>query len=76
MTATRVPPGPKGQFLLGNTLQFFDPLVNLPKWAREFGDVYSLRFPGLVYYVFNHPEQIEYVLRSHAKNFKKDVLTH
>ena len=42
---------------------------------REYGDVVWLRLGNLRTYLVSHPEHIEYVLRSHADNFRKDRLT-
>jgi cytochrome P450 len=68
----KVPPGPRGFWPLGNTLQYArDPLGFLTHCARTFGDVVRLTGPGLTFYMFNHPDQIETVLRSEHRHFIK-----
>src|SRR6516164_75430 len=49
-----------------------DPLGFATRSARTYGDVVCLRFGPLKYYMFNHPEAIEYVLRGNHRNFRKD----
>src|ERR1700722_18681866 len=46
-------------------------LDNLMHLAREHGDVVPLPEFGVPYYLFNHPEQIEEVLRKKQQLFKK-----
>ena len=76
MTVAKIPPGPKGQFLVGNTLQYMgDSLGFLTRCAREFGDVVRIRLGLSDHYVLNHPAFIEDVLRSHASDIIKDKLT-
>jgi cytochrome P450 len=73
---TKVPPGPKGNFLLGNVGEFVrDPLGFATRCAREFGNVVRVRLPH-VHYLLNHPGHIEYVLRTHHRDFSKDRWTH
>jgi cytochrome P450 len=73
MTATRVPPGPRGLLLIGNALQAWrDPFGFLERCARDHGDVVRVRFGTLVAYMVNHPRDIEYVLRTNHRNFIKD----
>src|SRR5262249_12895819 len=72
MADTRIPPGPRGQFLIGHVLQYLrDPLGFLSRGAREYGDVVRLRAPWLTFYVFNHPDHVEHVLRTHHRDFIK-----
>jgi cytochrome P450 len=76
MSATKTPPGPPGHWLLGHTFAYErDPLGFMTRCAREYGDVVSLRFPGMPTVMFNHPDQIEYVLRTAHQNFIKDKFT-
>src|SRR5262249_1330113 len=69
----KIPPGPKGLFLIGNALPILRDPFNYPvRCARDYGDVVRLRFGSLVFYLLNHPRDIEYVLRTHHRNFIKD----
>ncbi len=66
------PPGPKGNFLLGNSLQVKrDPLAFLTRCAREHGEIVRLRFAHQVAYLINKPDFIESVLVSNSQNFVK-----
>ena len=70
------PPGPKGSLLLGSTIAYLrDPMGFVEQAKRDYGDVVWLRLGNLRTYLVSHPEQIEYVLRTHADNFMKDKLT-
>ncbi|GAC1447490.1 MAG: cytochrome P450 [Isosphaeraceae bacterium] len=70
------PPGPKGRFLLGSTLDYMrDPLEFLTRCAREHGDVVRLRLGNSTYYALNHPALVEEALRAHASSVIKDRLT-
>src|SRR5256885_1326220 len=72
MTEPKVPPGPRGHFLIGNVLQCArDPLGFLSRCAKEYGDVVRLHAPGMTFYAFNHPDHIEQVLRSKHRDFIK-----
>jgi cytochrome P450 len=66
------PPGPKGH-LLGDNLQEYarDPLGFLSGCAREHGDIVRLRFMSQTFYLFSHPDLIEYVLVENNRNFVK-----
>ena len=76
MAVAKIPPGPEGQFLLGNTLQYMgDSLGFLTRSAREFGDVVRLRLGLSTYYMLNHPSLVEVALRSHASGVIKDKMT-
>jgi cytochrome P450 len=73
MASTRVPPGPPGHFLLGNALQIMrDPFGFVVRAARDHGDVVRFRFGPLVFYMLNHPDDIEHVLRGNHRNYIKD----
>ena len=72
----KLPPGPKGSFLLGNTIDYLrDQIGFLAAAAHQYGDVVGLRLGYLNTYILVHPEHIDYVLRSHADNFMKDKMT-
>jgi cytochrome P450 len=73
MATGKVPPGPRGLFLLGNTLSLLREPFDYPiRCARQYGDVVRLRFLGTEFYQLNHPDAIEYVLRGNHRNFSKD----
>ncbi len=75
MARTQQPAGPKGSFLIGNTLQYVrDPLGFMTK-ARDCGDVVRMRLGNLNCYLFNRPEDIEFILRGHGLRLRKDKLT-
>ena len=70
--STAVPPGPKGRFLDGNLQELRrDPLGLYTRCAREFGDFTSLRFGLRRVHLINHPDLIEQVLVTQARNFIK-----
>jgi cytochrome P450 len=71
-----LPPGPKGHLLFGHTLPLLrDPLTFARRWAREYGDVVRLRVGPMVVYLVSHPDDIERVLRSDHRRFRKDRMT-
>lgn len=70
------PPGPRGRFPVGNTLQYMaDPLNFLVETAGEFGDVSRLRLGNTTAYLLANPAHIEHVLRTRPEDFIKDKLT-
>src|SRR5271157_3877214 len=72
----KLPPGPRGGLLLGNTFAYMkDPLGFLEQAVRAHGDIVKLRLGNLRTYLLVHPQHIEYVLRTHHENFIKDKLT-
>src|SRR5437868_8251767 len=68
----RRPPGPKGTRVMGVMREFNrDALGFIERMQREYGDVVWSRFlyvPALFLY---QPDDIEYVLTTNAKNFRK-----
>jgi cytochrome P450 len=77
MQRAKIPPGPWGLLFLGHAWQLVrDPLGFAARCARTYGDVVCLRFGPLIYYMFSHPDAIEYVLRGNHRNFSKDKGTH
>ncbi len=76
MARLNVPPGPKGRFLVGNTLQYVaDPLGFLTRASREHGDIVRLRMGLMDYVLVGNPDLISQVLREQHSNFHKDKLT-
>ncbi len=72
-TASR-PPGPKGAPLMGVMRDFnADQLGFIDRMRDEYGDIVWMRFlyvPALFLY---HPDQVEYVLVTNARNFIKSM---
>src|SRR5438552_2632331 len=63
MARARLPPGPKGHFLLGNLLEFRrDNLAFYTRCARDFGDMVSFWLGPRLVVQLNHPDLIEHVL--------------
>jgi cytochrome P450 len=66
------PPGPKGTRIMGVMRDFNrDSLGFIDRAQRDYGDIVWTRFlyvPALFLY---HPNEIEYVLATNAKNFRK-----
>jgi cytochrome P450 len=74
MTETRIPPGPSSRLLA--PLRFLDycrdPLGYVTRVAKQYGDVVLLGGFGVPTFMFNHPDQIEEILRQKHRFFKKD----
>jgi cytochrome P450 len=70
----KLPPGPKGNFLLGNLAAVSrDWLGFYAKCAREYGDVVRLRYLHVPICLVMHPRDIEDVLVTKAGNFTKSA---
>ena len=66
------PAGPKARLLTGHLAAFRnDRLAFFLECARTYGDVVPLRLPGRPILLFSHPDLIEQVLVSQARNFVK-----
>jgi cytochrome P450 len=73
MAKAQVPPGPRGNFLFGNFLDFSrDPLGFLSLCAKEYPDVALMRVGRLNSYILNNPDHIEEVLVAKSRYFRKD----
>jgi len=73
MPQAKIPPGPRGHFLLGCLPEYVrDTLDFMTRLAREYGDAARFRLGRMPYYLFNHPDQIEEVLRTKSEHFIKD----
>jgi len=74
-TASSLPPGPKGQFLVGSLPAYSrDPLGFMTQCAKTYGDVVYLT--GLLpTYLFNHPDAIEEMLVTKNHHLVKGALT-
>ena len=57
-------PGPKGHFLLGNTLQVSPtaPHRDFIRWAEEYGEVFKIRLGWNDWYMLNSPEAVKEIL--------------
>jgi cytochrome P450 len=73
MTSTKLPPGPNAFSFVGNLWEAIrHPLTFPTLMARRYGDVVRAPVGTLVFYMFTHPDDIEYVLRNNHRNFSKD----
>ncbi len=71
-----VPPGPKGEPLIGNARAFVqEPLEYLRRCAKEYGDVMQIRLGTTAIYMVSHPDLIEQVLVTHNKKYSKSRFT-
>ena len=69
--------GPKGSFLLGNLAAFGrDPLQFLENCASHYGDYVLLRFGNRPVLLINNPADIEFVLATGSRNFRKTMGYH
>ena len=70
------PPGPKGRrFVRSPLLGGAGPLVNLPRMARQYGDISFWRFLHISSYFFANPSEVESVLVTHHRDFIKGIGT-
>jgi cytochrome P450 len=72
-TTGKLPPGPKGLFLIGNALAIMREPFDFPlRCLRDYGGIVRLRFGSLVFYLVSDPAAIEQVLRHDHRYFIKD----
>ncbi|HEY8186582.1 MAG TPA: cytochrome P450 [Pyrinomonadaceae bacterium] len=64
-------PGPKGSLFLGVMSEFTRDTFGFIERCRDYGDVVSMRFLYVTAYFLYHPDDIEYVVSTNAKNFIK-----
>ena len=64
-------PGPKGNPILGVMADFSRDTFGFIERCRDYGDVVRMRFLYLTAYFLYHPDDIEYVVSTNAKNFIK-----
>ncbi|KAF2462457.1 O-methylsterigmatocystin oxidoreductase [Lineolata rhizophorae] len=56
-------PGPKGNLVLGNTLQLGKhPQQDFQRWANEFGEIYKIRLGWNNWYMLNSPEAVKEIM--------------
>jgi len=69
------PPGPRGQFYIGNLRDLRNrPLELMQECVEEYGDIAHLRVANIHIYVLNHPDLVEEVLVTSNRNFIKPRL--
>jgi cytochrome P450 len=66
-----LPPGPKGHFILGVMREFNNDTLGFIEQCRAYGDVVRTRFLWVHAYFLYNPEDIETVLTTNAKSFRK-----
>ncbi len=66
-----LPPGPKGHPILGVMPEFNRDTLGFITRCRDYGDVVRARFLYVTAYFLYHPNDIEYVVSTNAKNFVK-----
>ena len=62
------PPGPKGNLVLGVMPEFNRDTLGFITRCQDYGDVVRARFFYVPAYFLYHPDAIEYVLSTNAKN--------
>ncbi len=68
------PPGPKGNFLLGNMAAVSNDWLGFySRCARDYGDIVALRYLYVRICLLMHPRDIEYVLVTNPGNFTKSA---
>ncbi|HEX8536663.1 MAG TPA: cytochrome P450, partial [Cystobacter sp.] len=73
--AARVPPGPKGHWLLGNLPERrADPLTLFQRGRERYGDVVRYPMGPLLMYQLSHPDDVKRVLVDNAQNYQKTAL--
>ncbi len=72
MNKSKIARGPRGDLLTGNLRAFRRDVLGLMlKSSREYGDVVRFRIGPFVVHLLNHPDHVEHVLQSHARNYDK-----
>ena len=66
-----LPPGPKGNLILGVMPEFNRDTLGFIERCRDYGDVVRMRFLYLTVHFIYNPDHIEYILSTNAKNFIK-----
>lgn len=68
-----LPPGPKGHPILGVMPEFNRDTLGFITRCRDYGDVVRARFLYVSAYFIYHPDDIEYVVSTNARNFLKSM---
>jgi cytochrome P450 len=66
-------PGPKGHPILGVMPEFNRDTLGFITRCRDYGDVVRARFLYVTAYFLYHPNDIEYVVSTHSRNFVKSM---
>src|SRR5712664_1713861 len=66
-----LPPAIKGSLIQGVMPEFNRDMLGFIERGRNYGDVVRMRFLYLTAYFLYHPDDIEYVLSTNARNFIK-----
>jgi enediyne biosynthesis protein E7 len=67
-----IAPGPRGRWPVGNLRALRRDVLGLMlKSSREYGDVVRFHIGPFVVHLLNHPDHVEHVLQSHARNYDK-----
>jgi cytochrome P450 len=75
MVPATFPPGPKGQFFVGNLSDLRNrPLQLMEDSVRDFGDITHYQIANIHAYLLNRPDFIEEVLVTNNRNFIKPRL--
>ncbi len=73
--ARRIPPGPRGHWLLGHLYERrADPLGLFRRGHERYGDVVRYRMGPLQVYQVSHPDDVKRVLVDNAQNYRKTWL--
>ncbi|HEY0094530.1 MAG TPA: cytochrome P450, partial [Archangium sp.] len=73
--ARRIPPGPRGHWLLGNLPERrADPLGFFTRGRERYGDVVRYRMGPFELYQVSHPDDVKRVLVDNARNYRKTRL--
>jgi len=69
---SHIAPGPRGDWLVGNLRAFRRDVLGLMlDSSRLYGDIVRFHIGPFVVHLLNHPDHIEHVLQSHARNYDK-----
>lgn len=75
MNPSILPPGPKGQFFIGNLRDLRQrPLEFMEECVATYGDVTHFQIANIHAYLLNHPDMVEDVLVTNNRNFIKPKL--
>jgi cytochrome P450 len=75
MTPATLPPGPKGQFYIGNLRDLRNrPLAFMEECVRDYGDMSHFQVANIHVYLLNHPDMVEDVLVTSNRNYIKPQL--
>jgi cytochrome P450 len=72
--ADEKPPGPRGNLLLGNVLEFKNDTVGaIVRGWQNYGDVVQFRGVGPFFpiYLFAHPDHIQHVFQDNFRNYRR-----